>query len=129
MSRLSLSIREPRLVFAPCEAIEGTASWSLDEAPQEVELRLFWYARGKGEEDVGVADSARFEVPAREDRREFRLRVPAAGPLSFTGQLITLAWALELVAEPGEETQRLEILVSATGREIRLPALDKNPPA
>jgi hypothetical protein len=125
MSRLVISLADPRFVWAPGEAIAGTASWSLDAAPNDVELRLFWYTRGKGDEDVAVVDRQRFDAPGREDRREFRLRVPVDGPLSFSGQLITLTWALELVAEPGEETQRLEVLVSATGREIRLEAREQ----
>jgi hypothetical protein len=129
MSWLEISLAEPRFLFAPGETIAGTASWSLDGDPREVELRLFWFTQGKGDEDVGIVDRTRFEAPGRQDRREFRLRIPPAGPLSFSGQLTTHARALELVVEPGEQTRRLELLVSASGREIRLEALDPPPDA
>lgn len=52
------------------------------------------------------------------DRRDFRFRLPA-GPYSFEGKLITLAWALEAVIA-GAVLGRLEITVSPTGEPVRL---------
>ncbi len=98
MSRLEISTEGGRLAFHPGEELRGTASWSLDAPPTKVELRLFWRTEGKGSQDVGVVETLSFDGAGAEDRREFRLRLPP-GPYSFSGKLISLIWALELVAE------------------------------
>ncbi len=121
MSRLAIETAARKLAFAPGEACAGRVSWELDEPPESVELRLFWFSEAKGEQDAEIVATESFPLSARGEG-SFRFEIPP-GPLSFTGSLVTLAWALELVVEPGEETERLPILVSAIGREIRLEAL------
>lgn len=118
MSRLSIETTGRKLAFRPGEACEGTVSWRLDEMPESVELRLFWYSEAKDEMDVEVVASQSF-APEVQGEHSFRFEIPP-GPLSFTGMLIQLSWALELIVEPGEHTERLAVLVSTTGREIRL---------
>jgi hypothetical protein len=103
--------------FLPGETVEGTVSWQLDTPAETVELRLFWYTRGKGDQDVGVVSIVPFANPGLADRRTFRVRIPE-GPYSFSGKLISLLWALEVVAEPGSRADRLEITVSPTRQEI-----------
>lgn len=117
MSRLEVSTQGRRLAFHPGEELRGTASWSLDAPPTKVELRLFWRTEGKGSQDVGVAETLSFDGAGLEEKREFRLRLPP-GPYSFSGKLISLIWALELVAEPGADASRQDITVSPTSREI-----------
>ena len=119
MDRIEVSIHDGRLSFLPGETIEGTVSWFLDATPRSVELRLFWYTNGKGDQDVEIAATFPFEAPGAEDRRSFRLEAPAE-PWSFSGKLISLSWALEAVAEPGAKAGRIEILISPTGSEVRL---------
>jgi len=51
------------------------------------------------------------------DRREFRFRLPE-GPYSFSGKLISLLWAIEVVASPGDMAGRAGIVVSPSGREV-----------
>lgn len=119
MSRLDLDLPSGRLDWRPGERLEGSAAWRLDEPPESVEVRLFWYTTGKGTRDVGLADRAVFEVPGADDRRDFRLTFPE-GPYSFSGRLVSLAWAIELVVEPGGEARRVDLLLSPTGREVRI---------
>jgi hypothetical protein len=119
MSQLKLGLRDNRTAFRPGEEIVGAAGWQLDRPPKSVEVRLFWYTCGKGTQDVGVVDTVRFEQPQREEARPFRFIAPAE-PYSFTGKLITLVWALELVVKPGDESARLELTISPTGQPIVL---------
>lgn len=116
---LKLQTHEHRTRFRCGESIDGTASWQLDEAPRTAEVRLFWYTRGKGTEDVGVAKTVRFDHPQREDSREFQIDVPNR-PYSFSGKLISLIWAIELLIEPGGHVQRLDLIISPDGHEIVL---------
>ena len=119
MSQLTIEIREGRSNFEPREEVMGTAGWKLDQTPRAVELRLFWFTRGKGTEDAGVVETVRFDRPMSEETRSYRFRLPEM-PYSFSGKLISLIWALELVAEPSKEVARVEITVAPGGREVRL---------
>lgn len=105
--------------FRPGETVEGTVRWQFPEPPEAIELRLFWSTTGKGDQDLEVVQTVPFGNPGAQDRRTFRVRLPE-GPYSFSGKLITLAWALEAVALPGEKAGSLAITVSPTGEEIRL---------
>jgi hypothetical protein len=119
MNDLQIHVADGAATFRPGEEVRGTASWSLEEDPKSVELRLFWRTEGKGTQDVGVAETVRFEGAGQQDRRDFHLRLPPA-PYSFSGKLVSLVWALEVVAEPGSFAGRQDIVVSPTGREIVL---------
>lgn len=119
MEWMQVETRGGTTAFVPGEVVEGTASWQLEKPAQSVELRLFWYTQGKGDQDVGVAATVPFPEPGLQDRRGFRISLPL-GPYSFSGKLISLLWALEVVAEPGSRAGRLEIIVSPSRREIQL---------
>jgi len=119
MNRLRIELSEDRSSFAPREELTGVVGWSLDKPATAVELRLFWFTRGKGTEDAAVARTVRFDRPLPDETRSFSLVLPEA-PYSFSGKLISLIWALELVVEPSKEVVRREILIAPERREIRL---------
>lgn len=119
MSWIQLELRDGVTSFRPGELVQGKALWQLDGPPESIELRLFWYTQGKGDRDVGIVESIPFSRLAAQDSCSFQLRVPE-GPYSFSGKLISLVWALELVAQPGDQARRVEITVSPTGEEILL---------
>jgi len=126
MNELKIELRPARTNFAPGEELAGMASWILDQTPRAMEQRLFWFTKGAGNEDVGVVETVRFDHPAAQESRPFRLRLPES-PYSFSGKLITLAWALELVAEPSQTVARADIVVAPNGREVQLQAASETP--
>ena len=128
MEQLAVEIQNGANAFLPGETVEGTVSWHLDHPAQTVELRLFWYTQGKGDQDVGVVSTVPFGTPEIQSRRPFRVTLPD-GPFSFSGKLISLVWALELVVEPGSRSTRTEITVSPTRMEILLTPLTPGAPA
>ena len=119
MNELKILLADDRKQFRPGETLQGIAGWRLTAIPRRVDLRLFWYTRGKGTEDVGVANRIGFEQPQAEEGRRFSFVLPEE-PYSFSGQLLSLVWALELVVEPGAQTTRLEFVLSPSGEEIIL---------
>jgi hypothetical protein len=121
MAALSLSIKDDRDVFAPGETVEGKAAWQADAPPEKIYLRLFWFTRGKGTEDVGMVSEIVVDHPPATGTRPFTLPHPQ-GPYSFSGQLVSLTWALELSAEGSDQTAVKEIVVSPFGQEIDLTA-------
>jgi hypothetical protein len=119
MSELKIEIGEDRLAFEPGEEISGKVSWNFEKTPHILELRLFWFTRGKGTEDAGIAGTSKFEQPQASESRTFRHQLPNA-PYSFSGKLISLVWALELIAYPSKETTRREFVVAPGGQEVQL---------
>ncbi len=121
---IGIETSEGRTAFRPGERIDGSLSWTLDEPAKAIELRLFWHTRGKGDRDVTVVDRLRLaNPPSSESRRPFRFQLPAE-PWSFSGSLITLAWALEAVVLPSNESVLLDLVASPTAGEIRLPRIE-----
>lgn len=117
MSTLRIEPTDGRTAFTPGQPLSGQASWRVERAPASAELRLFWYTSGKGTQDVGVVDTVVFAAPRADDRRDFTLVLPPE-PYSFSGKLISLSWALELIVEPGSHVERRELVLSPTGREV-----------
>lgn len=118
MSELEIKTRGDKINFLPGEEIAGQVSWLLD-SPSRIELRLFWRTEGKGTKDVQVVERINFDNLKRQESREFKFQLPDA-PYSFSGRLISLIWALELVVASTDETERLEIIISPTNSEILL---------
>lgn len=119
MNLIEVQIRDGYTAFRPGDVVEGTVRWQLEPGPTEIETRLFWYTLGKGDQDIGIVETIPYANPAPTESRQFRFRLPE-GPYSFSGKLISLAWAVEVVAQPGDVAGRAEITVSPTGDEIRL---------
>ena len=118
MTDLRIELAEDRRAFKPRETVEGRVSWNVDGATS-AEMRLFWYTRGKGTEDVGIVDTVVFPNPQPTDQRTFRFTLPEA-PFSFSGKLISILWAIELIVEPGPSVERRELVMSPSGREVRV---------
>ncbi|HLH57074.1 MAG TPA: hypothetical protein VKY92_26070 [Verrucomicrobiae bacterium] len=119
MMDLKIELDGGRTAYAPAEKISGQVEWDTDKQPQRIELRLFWFTRGKGTEDAGVVSTMRFDQPLARDTRPFTFPLPEA-PYSFSGKLISLVWALELIAYPSKDVARVEFEMGPGGREIKL---------
>ena len=119
MSELTLTLDGGQTAFTPGEAIHGRASWVLDEPAEALEIRLFWYTQGKGDRDIGGLKTIEIEAAGTRGSRDFEFLAPQQ-PYSFSGTLISLIWAVELVAMPGGDAARREIVVAPDAREIRI---------
>ena len=114
---LSLTPVDGRTSRKPGETVEFSALWALEKKPASVEARLFWFTRGKGTEDVGLIATQAVPSPELAGEQVFRFTLPDA-PYSFSGKLISLLWAVELVA--GDQVMRCEFVLAPEGREIAL---------
>ena len=119
---IRLGLRENITTFRPGEAITGAVLWELKSAPELAEVRLIWFTRGKGTEDGAIVETVKLDATPAADTREFSFAAPN-GPYSFSGTLIALIWAVEFVAEPASEFQRVEITIAPDGHEIALPKI------
>lgn len=119
MASLSIQLADDREAFAPGEILEGKAAWQLDQLQKKTFLRLFWFTRGKGTEDIEVVSETVFDNPLISESRPFKITLPQS-PYSFSGRLVSLTWALELVASDNETAITKEIVISPFGYEIDL---------
>ena len=119
---IRLGLRENKTAFRPGETIAGAVLWEFEKAPQLAEVRLLWFTRGKGTEDGETIATVKFDAPPPADTREFSFEAPDE-PYSFSGTLIALIWAVEFVAKPGSEFERMEITIAPDAREIVLPRI------
>jgi hypothetical protein len=117
-----LGVRGGRRVFRPGEVIEGVAGWSRDKVPTLAEVRLLWFTRGKGTQDVTVVETAKLSAAEREAVQPFRFTLPD-GPVSFEGRLVAVNWAVELVLEPGAESARWEFALLSGAATAQLAAV------
>ena len=119
MNSVGIETRDGQTHFVPGEPISGRCQWQLEKQAKAVEVRLFWYTEGKGDQDVGLVDTLRIDDPAQQGWSDFSFELPL-GPYSFSGRLISLTWALEVLALGTDATQRLDLVVSPSGAEIDL---------
>lgn len=124
MHELELTLADARYKYRPCETIRGQFAWrAVDRPIESLELRLFWHTQGKGTRDLGLVQSRHFDALPPSGQQSFEFRLPD-GPYSFSGKLITLSWTLELIAQPGQDSCWLDLVVSPTQSEILLPTLE-----
>ncbi len=117
MDELTIETADGRRNYRPGESLAGVVRWRLSRVPQTIELRLFWRTVGGGTSDVGLSSTVSFEQPNQQESRPFLFVAPAS-PVSFSGKLISLIWALELVATTSSECARLDLVISPTGEEL-----------
>ena len=105
--------------FEVGQEIAGRVSWQLVDEPKEVHVRLFWYTKGKGTQDVRIVSEEVFTHPGMSGERPFSFTAPN-GPYGFSGKLISLIWAIEVIALPSQESKRREFIISSDGQEVNL---------
>ncbi|MBB5350424.1 hypothetical protein HNR46_000648 [Haloferula luteola] len=89
------------------------------ESPIHGEVRLFWSTVGRGTTDVEVV--ARWPLT---QGSHFTFVLPAA-PVSFSGTLVGVEWALEWVDGKGRAVAECGLVVSPTGCRVELPKVEK----
>lgn len=127
MDEIRVTTRAGQTAYRPGDQIEGSVSWNLPSPPTSVEIRLVWFTRGKGTQDVSVVESHSVAGPATMGDSAYRFLLPD-GPHSFSGKLISLLWSVEAVAFNGSKmigSGRQEFILSPDGQEIILKTVDK----
>ncbi len=114
--------------FRPGEVIAGSVSWvDLPASTLRIDVRLIWYTVGKGSRDLEVVVNRSVAKPAAEGQQSFEFAAPAR-PNSFSGTLLSLLWAIEVISFPDQEAEQLEISITPAESEIVLtPIQDRSP--
>lgn len=123
---LTITFANNNTSFRPGDEIAGTARWQLGEAPKHVEISIGWSTRGKGTQDSETVATTAVDNPMAQGEHGFRFTAPGE-PHSFSGKLISMIWSIELLVEPSDETERVEIVIAPEAREIELPTVTPLP--
>jgi hypothetical protein len=115
-----MALQLSRIDFSPGETVTGTASWHLDAPPREAALHLVWSTKGKGTADIEIVQTQHFNNPQARDNQSFTIKLPNA-PYTFSGQLISLIWQIEL--NVSDQTESVEITIAPGGKEVLLPRI------
>ena len=106
--------------FTPGSTVSGRVIWATSPDNKDLELRLFWYTEGRGTQDMEIAHMQIWDTSSRYTGNEvFSFTLPAV-PFSFSGRLVSVQWALEAVALQSDDSYKLDITVSPSGKEIVL---------
>lgn len=108
---ITLQVREKNL--RPFGTVEGRVEWRLDAPPQDLELRLCWFTRGRGTEEARTVAALALGDQAS-GGRDFSFELPGE-PWSFDGKLISLSWGLEVVAKRVGGLALEELVVAPDG--------------
>jgi len=116
MNSLTLEIDEQPF-YRPGEKLTGKATWSGDPSPERVDVRLFWFTSGAALSQVGIVNRCVVKNPKDRRSTTFEFTLPE-GPWSFAGRLVTLRWAVEVVAFPSRASAISMITLGPDQRRI-----------
>lgn len=125
-----INVQLDKLKYEPGEQIQGKVTWKQITPDISFEIRLIWFTLGKGSRDYAEASNQTIEHPSEEGVFEFSFEAPD-WPHSFSGELISLQWAVEVIVLPTEESVEVELVIAPGGHEIVLPResnSEKQPP-
>lgn len=106
--------------YEPGEQIQGKLTWNQIGPSVDFDIRLIWYTLGKGSRDCSIVSSHLVAKPNISGDYDFSFEAPT-WPHSFTGQLISLQWAIEVVELPSEQAVEAELIIAPGRKEILLP--------
>ena len=115
---LTLAFDKAVAEYVPGETISGTATWkALPEKTNQLSVRLIWYTQGKGDRDVDLISGLDIEVAAelQSGEQKFEFIAPHR-PHSFSGKLIELTWAVELIAYPSKDSVLETLVIGPQGK-------------
>lgn len=118
---LEIQIEHQPPNFAPGDTINGSVRTSeLPTNTVKMAIRLLWYTTGKGTRDVHTSHEIVHPLGTAPVTLPFQFTAPHR-PLSFSGQLISLQWAVEVVLFPSMQTTLTEIVITHNQAELTLP--------
>lgn len=118
MNDLNVSLQTD--VCSPDQTLFGNVTWSsVSESAESISIRLIWFTQGKGDRDYLAVDSIDIPVSASSNGAEFEFVLPRR-PLSFSGKLISLTWAVEAVVIPSKQSALAEFTLCDRSAKIVL---------
>ncbi len=120
---IQLELPESQATYEPGTDLVGTVRWNRPKPFSEIELHLFWYTMGVGDQDSGLVETLRWENPGSQGERFFEIRLPRA-PYSVHSPNLEIKWALEATGKPGKDSARTELVIAPGRAPLKLESVD-----
>lgn len=124
---ISIRLGQSDAAYAPGDSIHGEVTWTEQERTKTIEARLIWYTLGFGSRDLQIVDRTVWDATP-EGRGRFDFQAPRQ-PYSFSGRLISLVWAVEVVTLPSKKAESATLVIAPERREIDLSKVQGDDPA
>jgi hypothetical protein len=110
----------PTNSFTPGTEINCALEWDPTDVPRSrIEVRLLWMISGWNKPEIHQAATIVLEQPGHTGQEMVRFQAPLA-PLSYAGELFSIEWVLEAVAEPSRESDRVSFALVPVHRSMRV---------
>ena len=110
--------------FAPGETLVFTLARAASAPAGPLTVQLGWFTEGRGTRDAGIAWSEYLAGLRPGTDRSFEVGLPGV-PWSFAGQLVSVAWLLEVLDAKRRPLVTVPLVVAPGGVAVGLPALPK----
>lgn len=120
---IRIELPEDPPAYEPRDELVGTLTWKRAKPYSKIELHLFWYTMGKGDEDSSIVETLEWTNPGAEGDRFFEIRLPRA-PYSLRSDNLEIRWCLEAVGHPGKERAVVDLLIAPGGRRLELKTVE-----
>ncbi len=110
-SRIIITSSEVR----PERLLQGRVECSLKKPNEDFFIHLLWKTEGRGTEDLHVVEKQALTFDSQ-NSANFELNLPGE-PYSFSGQLVSVSWFLELTDSSGNDLALLPFILSPDGQE------------
>ena len=118
MNNLKVTLQSD--LCAPGQKLAGKLTWSsVNESSHSVSIRLIWFTEGKGDRNYATVDSIDIPLGVASRGAKFEFVLPHR-PLSFSGKIISLTWAVEAVVKPSNQSALAEFALANGGEPIKL---------
>ncbi len=119
MPELRIQLRSQDGACEPGAVLDVPIEWRFEEQQSALELRIVWNTSGKATENLRVAERTVIDHPPLQGSQTVSVQLPLA-PYSFSATLVSIIWAVELVAVPSQVSTRQEIVIAPQGREVSM---------
>ena len=89
-----------------------------------MQLRVAWNTSGPGHDRFGLAERETFVPEGRSGEKELSITLPEE-PYSFSGGVLLIIWAFELIEFPSRESTRVVFVMGPGGKEVIADSLKK----
>ena len=105
----------------PGDELEVWCRWRFDRETPPLTARLVWRVSGWGTPGERVVQSTPIATGKPHGSERVRFLLPD-GPYSLNGQLLSIAWCVEL--QSGEEVARWDFVLGHDGRRVELGSVE-----
>lgn len=118
-NKILLHLKNDKNSYSPGEILRGGIEWDFIDDVPEICIQVFWYTKGRGEQEAETVKSETINRPLKSGKQDFSLKLPHA-PYSYKGQITGLGWAVKASAMKDKVNAIQEIIIAPAGIPIKL---------